>query len=101
MRPFRFFFALSLGLLLLFFMARFVVGALIIAAVMSTIFFVFRRMRNFFASMDWEESYPPYHNRFKQHPRALAQRYYEDGLVWDRPEKPAERLLSYRSIKVQ
>ena len=100
MRPFRFFFALSLGMLLLFFLARFVVGALIIAAVLSTIFFVLRRMRNFFAGMDWEASHSPYYNRYN-HPRALEQSYYEDGLVWDRPEKPAERLVSYRSIKVQ
>lgn len=100
MRPFRFFFALSMGLLLLFFLARFVVGALIIAAVLSTVFFVLRRMRDFFLRMDWEASHSPYHNRFEQ-PPALSQRYYEEGLVWDRPQRQAERLPDYRSIEVQ
>ena len=101
MRPFKFFFALSLGLLLLFFMARFVVMALIIAAVLSTVFFVFRRLRYFFSGMTWEEPrYHRYHNRYI-HPRALAQRYYEDNLIWDRPQKEAERLVEYRSIEVK
>jgi hypothetical protein len=100
MRPFRFFFALSLGLFFLFFIARFVVMALIVAAVMSTIFFVFRQLRHFFMGMQWEDRRYAYYNRYER-PNQLTKQYFEDDLFWSRQERPAERLVDYRSIEVR
>ena len=100
MRPFRFFFALSLGLFFLFFVAKFVIMALVVAAVLSTAFFVFRRVRYFLLGMTWEDHRYRYHNHFHT-PRGLPEWHYEEEPLFSRKEKQTEWLTDYRSIEVQ
>lgn len=59
MKPFKFFFALSLGVFFLFFIAKFVIMAAIVAAVLSFLFFVGRKIKNFFRYLTWEDPYYP------------------------------------------
>ncbi len=55
MRPFKFFFAITLGFLFITFIARFVIVALVIATVMSVIFFIGRKFKNFLRNLSWED----------------------------------------------
>jgi len=57
MKSFKFFFALSLGIILFLFFAKIVLIALAAAFVMSLIFGVFRKMRHFIQRTLWEEDY--------------------------------------------
>jgi hypothetical protein len=47
MRPFKMFFGMSLAIMLFFFVAKFFVFAFIAAAIMSVIYAVFRRLKDF------------------------------------------------------
>ena len=97
MRPFRFFFMCSLGIILFFFFARFLVSALLLAAVFSTIFFVARRIKGFFYRMDWDEGY-----RSRDYYRGRPQLpVWKDDLLLEYPTKEKEYLPDYRVIEVQ
>ncbi len=54
MRPFKFFFGLTVGIILLSFLFKIFFIAFIVAAVLSTIYYVVRQMTYFFKSMTWE-----------------------------------------------
>lgn len=54
MRPFKFFFVLSLGILLFFFIGRFLLMALAGAVLLSLAFFLFRKARYFFHHLSWD-----------------------------------------------
>ncbi len=45
MRPFKFFFALSIGIVLFFFIARVLIMAFVLAALMSIPFFIYRKIK--------------------------------------------------------
>ena len=70
-RPFKFFFGVAIGLMLLFFVARIFIAALIFAAVASTIYFVFRSMGNFFRNLSWQERDYDDRRFFSQHGRQI------------------------------
>ena len=55
MRPFKLFFSISLGVIIFFFLARFVVAALFFAAILSVLFYVGRRLRHFFHNLSWQD----------------------------------------------
>jgi len=63
MKPFKFFFALSLGIILFLFFAKIVLIALVAAFVMSVIFRVFRKMKHFMQRTLWEEDYEEDYDR--------------------------------------
>ena len=65
MRPFRFFFVLSLGIFFFFFIARFVILALIVAAIMSVVFHLARKVKRFFQRLDWQD-YDTYDYRLEK-----------------------------------
>lgn len=77
--PFKFFFGISVGVILFFFLARVFVTALFLAAAMSLIFFVFRKIKNFFKYMPWEEERYAYQNDY---------RYQKNLPFWEREEEP-------------
>lgn len=99
MRPFKFFFAISVGLILFFFVARVLILAFFIAAVMSVLFFVFRKIRNFFRHLAWEdydeEYYEPSRPRYRRRQLDYVEPLFES---W---EIPYEKVNSGRSIYVQ
>ncbi len=76
MKPFKFFFALSLGVFILFFIARFVIMAAIAAAVLSLVFFVARKIKNFFRYLTWED---PYHPNFDDRYDGYYQKAHQIG----------------------
>jgi len=88
--PFKFFFGLSLGVIVFFFVARVVVFALIMAAALSLLFFVGRKIKNFFKYMTWEEEYDSYRDDYRKdfyQKRNLPywEREEEDLSFFDRP----------------
>ena len=77
--PFKFFFGVSVALIVLFFLARVFVAALFMAAVLSLIFFVGRKIKNFFKYMTWEDE--DYHYR-------RDYRFRRNLPYWEREEEP-------------
>lgn len=101
MRPFKFFFAFSLGILIFLFFARFLILAAIGAAVLSLIYFVFRKIRYFFGGMDWEErSRYDYGPRY-QHRGGLPEVHYEEEPLFYQRERQPERLGHFREIEIR
>lgn len=101
MKPFRFFFGVSLAIILFFFLARFVILALIFAAVLSVVFHLSRKLTNFFRNLSWEENdryRGDFRNQYQFSPRYSRA---SEELFYNRPKKSVEFLEDYRSIKVQ
>ncbi|MEZ4886658.1 MAG: hypothetical protein R3E32_18160 [Chitinophagales bacterium] len=103
MKPFKFFFALSLGVFLFFFIARFVVMAAIAAAVLSFAFFLGRKIKNFFRYLTWEGSYrPDFEDRFdsayQRSPQIAA---WKDESFSDFSKKNRTYSSHYKVIKIQ
>lgn len=57
MRPFKFFFGAALAISLLFFLARFIIVALIIASVLTGLYYLFGRLRHFVNRVSWNNHY--------------------------------------------
>lgn len=89
MRPFKFFFALSLGLILFGFLARFVIVALVMAAAFSLLFFLGRKIKNFFREQE---------DRFRRR-RELP--VWKDDLLLYYPEKVREYQPEYRNRTIE
>ncbi len=70
MRPFKIFFGLSLAIMLFFFVAKFFVFAFIAASIMSIVFAVFRRLKDFITYDRFGERYI---KGYDQHPRFAYQ----------------------------
>ncbi len=63
MKPFKMFFGMAIGIILLFFVARVIVFAFILAAVMSIGYTVYRRLKDFINYDRFGEKYfPEYHS---------------------------------------
>ena len=99
MRPFKFFFAAALGVLLFFFVAKFVVIAFLIALGLTLVFSVIRRVHAFVTQERWHDHsyYPEFE---KQHLRDYTD--CEVGgesldLGWDRER---DYLANYRRVEV-
>ncbi len=60
MRPFKFFFGIALAGIVLVFIARIIIPALLIAAVLTGIFFIVRRIAGFLRRVQWEDAHDPY-----------------------------------------
>lgn len=82
--PFRTFFGISVGLILFFFLARVLVTAFFIAVAMSLVFFVFRKIKNFFKNMAWEEREYYNRNSFDEFDKYES---LEDEPMFDRRER--------------
>jgi hypothetical protein len=93
MRPFKFFFALSLGLILFGFLARFVLVALAMAAAFSLLFFLGRKIKNFFRELSWEQE-----DRFRRR-RELP--VWKDDLLLYYPEKVRDYQPEYRNRTIE
>ena len=102
MRPFKFFFAISVGLILFFFLARVLFIALLFAGVMSLIFYAVRGIKNFFRRLDWEDyeyDYAPRGN--SNYSDRLPGWKFKDELLVDDWDRPRERFFSERIIQVR
>ncbi len=96
MRPFKFFFVLSLGVLLLFFIGRFVLMALIAAAVLSLGFFIFQKARYFFTRLSWRL---PYRMDEHDYPSLLTESRSDDVPFFDFDSSAAEQ-NDWKVIKI-
>ena len=92
MKSFKFFFALSLGVVLFLFFARFVIVALIIAAVLSGGFFIARKLKHLFTR--------DHHGHGHRH-QDIQQPVWKDGLLVDYPPPVKDVLVQYRRIEVK
>ena len=80
MRPFKFFFTIALGIVLFLFFARFLFAALILAAVMSGIFFIGSKIRGLMGS-PYRTSYAgPFDNQ-----RSYRKPDWMSNSVFDQP----------------
>ena len=92
MKSFKFFFALSLGVVLFLFLARFIIVALVISAVLSGGFFIARKLKHLFAG-HIDESGQRYQD--------IRQPKWKDGLLVDYPQPAKDVLVQYRRIEVK
>ncbi len=100
MKPFQFFFALSLGIILFFFVARFVIVALVLAAVLSGVFFLIQRARYFFSGLGWNQ-YHPYHRAgHRSYPGLLKEGRSEEVPFFEFDREEAA-VSEWQIIKIQ
>ena len=57
MKPFKFFFGLAVGVIVFLFLARVLFTAVIIAAVLSFMYYLVRGAVNFFRRLNWDSRY--------------------------------------------
>ena len=100
MRPFKFFFGISVALILFFFLARVVLVALFFAAVMSLIFFVLRGIKNFFQYMSWEDYRYRYQDYDRFNPKGLSKWDRESGLMLEDLDRSYDYRTRERIIEV-
>ncbi|MGB0523192.1 MAG: hypothetical protein ACPGJS_09540 [Flammeovirgaceae bacterium] len=94
MRSFKFFFLLSVGVILFFFVAKITLMAFFGAALLSGIYFIARKARAAFHRLEHEgESFltEPFHGRFGKH-----RHHFFDQLS----EKHRDNFTNYRNIEV-
>jgi len=97
MRPFKFFFAISLGLILFSFLARFVIVAFLLAAAFSLVFFVGRIIKNFFQDLSWENE-DRFRNRFRRRAQLPV---WKDDLLLYYPEKRREYQPEFQTRTIE
>jgi len=71
MRPFKMFFGLTIAIMLFFFVAKFFLFAFIVAGVMSIVFAIFRRIKDFVTYDRYGESYI---KRYEHNPNLAYER---------------------------
>ena len=103
MRPFKFFFAISLAVFFFFFIARFVIMAAIAAAILSFVFFVGRKIKNFFRALTWEDPYYADRDyRFeKTHQRPPAITVWQDEFLSDFSKHRRAYSTNYQVIEIR
>lgn len=79
MRPFKMFFGLAIGVILFLFLARIVFIAFIVAAVMSILYAIFRRVREFINYDSNREYYRPAYNFQYPGRERLKRNIYDDA----------------------
>jgi len=95
-RPFKFFFALSLGILAFLFLARFVFVAFLLAAVLSVVFFIGQKIKSFFLNVRWEQGYPS----SEEYHRPSSIPVWKDDLLMHYPNRERSYRQNYRVIKI-
>ena len=89
MRPFKFFFAVSLGIIVFLFLAKFLIMAMIIAGALSLLFYAFRKLRQFLFRLDWDHE--EYENEYE----------FPAGQKFPRWKRNGEELFDYRYNRKQ
>ena len=100
MKPFKFFFALSLGVMFFFFIARFVVAAFVIAAVMSVVFFIGRKIGNFLRTLAWNGHYKREWEYAKNQYRSSELPFWKEEFDLNQGNRQRMYEPSYRAIKI-
>ena len=91
-RPFKFFFGLSIAIMLFFFLARVFVAAMFMAIGLSLAFFVLRKIKNFFKYMAWEDERDySYESPFRKNISHWERE--EEPLFEQRERRYAERII--------
>lgn len=104
MKPFKFFFAVALGLMAFFFLARVVLAAFLIAGVMSIGYFLFRKVVDFFRYLSWggyDSRYDDYRDEDRRYEHSLPGWKFEHDLLVDDWDHPRERVFAERIIPVR
>lgn len=86
MRPFKMFFGLSLAIMIFFFVAKFVFFAFIAAAVLSLVYAVFRRLKDF---VTYDRFGEPYMKPRYAHPRVTQWHNEVEPLFYGSSSKPS------------
>lgn len=95
MRPFKLFFALSMGIILFLFFAKIVLIALVMAFVMSIVFGVFKKAKRLIKGALWEEEQDYYY------PEDHSLPVWKEDLFSERPVRGVVYLNNHRSIVVR
>ena len=100
MKPFKFLFALSLGVILFLFFARFAIMAFIAAAFLSLGYFLVHKVKNFFKRMDWDDDrgaiQPSYYRQ-----RALAAWQEREEPLFGESQTRREQMERFRTIEIR
>jgi len=98
MKPFKFFFALSIGIMLFLFFAKVVLMALVAAAFMTIVFGIFRKAKHFFKDLLWEDYEEQ--DQWNRYGERILPAMKEDFFS-DRPNTSKVYLSHHRRIIVQ
>ncbi len=100
MRPFKFFFGFALAMIAFFFVAKVVFFAAIIAAFMSIVFVIARKIKRFFYHLSWEHEADDYRDHFDRRRRHFAQ--WNSGVepLFEEWQTPSPKTNWNRSIPV-
>ena len=87
MKPFKFFFLVSLGIFVFMFLARFVIMSLVIAAILSLIYFAFKTVFGFVHKLTWYKDdftreYRHHHKMNLNNPEEGEPLFYEKEKEW-------------------
>ncbi len=96
MRPFKFFFTASLGIIIFFFLAKFILMALVIAAIFSIIFHIFRRVQWFLQRRHWDEFDQDDELHYENIPSG-----WQRKSTFNMDERFPDWTVNYRTIKIQ
>ncbi len=92
MRPFQFFFLVSIGLILFFAIAKMILIAMFFAAIMSIIFFGLKTIAAFFRNLSWNNSKSNYQtNRLETEQfsfnRDFSDHFYNQSIApWEKEQ---------------
>ena len=90
MRPFKFFFLVSIGFLIFFSLMKVVFIALIFAGIMSLIFFGLKTIASFFRTLTWESERHTNHINSLDYPEFSFQTD-SPNMDWDSRNAPWEK----------
>lgn len=96
MRPFKLFFALSMGIILFLFFAKIVFIALVMAFVMSIVFGVFKKAKRLIKGALWEDDERDYYYT-EEHSLPV----WKEDLFTEKPVRGVVYLNNHRSIVVR
>lgn len=89
-KPFKFFFALSLSLVVFFFLARFIFVAFLLATALSVVFFIGQKIKKFFRNLMWEPAYDS----------VSSEPIWKDDLLHYYPNRERRPEKNYRVIQI-
>jgi hypothetical protein len=89
MRPFKMFFGIAIAIIVFGFVIRVAFAAFMIAAVMSIVYAIYRRVKDF---VTYDRYGKPYIKKHQYQPRMQGQAYHEvEPLFYEQPQRQTVR----------
>ena len=96
MRPFKVFFGIAIAILLFFFVVRIAIMAFVIAAIMSIVYAVFRRIKDY---ISYDRYGDPYIPEYRYARMSSPMRNKVEPLFHNEPSRPTSHRKNIQYIK--